>query len=336
MNKKQLAWSDRKVGQALGKARVRFVMILFMVFAIPAVTFAVSDPSRDNIKVAAEVTGSGTALAGMALIGNITSVSDRESGGNQIGYQVYLVAREQVDPDVAFPTPNASREVGTISLKAGEYMHYFEAIKNSLKDVTTGERGEITTDHTNTFSFIMGGNPAKLMDFLEQYSGSEFIIIYRECESTNYFIIGNPCKSMTLKSYERKKDNEAKAVTLTFEGKGYRQPLLYTGNIVTAAPDTIAAGATDLAITDNPQYRLSAHAAVVTIATVSGIAAADYGRTVDILGIASGVNPPLIADSAVFVLIDGVSFEGEIGSKISFRILDDGTLVEIAGTRYQT
>jgi hypothetical protein len=336
MNKKQIAWSDRKVGQALGKARVRLFMILLMAFAVPAVTFAVNDPSRDNIKVAAEVTGSGAVLAGMGLIGNISAVSDRESAGNQIGYIVWLIARDQIDTTVPFPAPNADREVGTITLKAGEYMHSFEAIKNTLKDTGTGEKGEITTDHTNTFTFIMGGNPVKLMDFLEEYSGSEFIIIYRECESTDYYILGNPCKSMTLKSYERKKDNEAKAVTLTFEGKSYRQSLKYVGNLVTAEPDTVAAAATNIPVTDNPQYRLSPNAAPAAIATVSGIASADYGRVIDILGITTGANPPTIPDSAVFVLIDAATFTGRTGSKISFRILDDATLVEVAGTRYQT
>ena len=336
MNKKQIAWSDRKVGQALGRARMKFVMILFLVFALPAITFAVSDPTKDNVKAAIEVTGSGTTLAGMALIGNISQSGNRDSSGNQIGYKVYLIAREQIDPAVGFPTPNSGREVATISLLAGEYMHYFEAIDNTLNDSGKGDKGEITTDHTNTFSFIMGGNQAKLMDFLEEYGGSAFIIIYRECESSDYYILGNPCKPMLLKGYERKNDKDSKSVTLTFEGKSYRQPLKYVGNIVTASPDTISAGATTLAITDNPQYRMSAHSAQVTIAAVSGIASSDYGRVIEVLGIASGVNPPLIADGSVFVLIDGTSFTGNAGSKISLRILDDSTLVEVAGSRFQT
>ena len=225
MNAKQRAWSDRKIAQALGRAQTRFVLILALLFALPAISFAVSDPTRDNIKIAAEVTGSGTALAGMGLIGNITATNRLDAVGNRIYYEVYLIARDQVDPDVSFPTPNANREVSTISLKAGEYMHYFGAIDNSLKDNGTGEMGEITVDTTNTFSFTMAGQPAKLLDFLEEYAGGAFIIIYKECESTDYYILGNPCKPMMLKSYERKKDSEAKAVTLTFESKTYRQLL---------------------------------------------------------------------------------------------------------------
>lgn len=320
----------------MGRAQTRFVLILALLFALPAIGFAVTDPTRDNLMTAAEVGGGGTALAGMALIGNITQGSKLDSAGNQIGYKVWLVAREQVDPDQTFPTPNSSREVSTIPLLSGEVMHYFEAIDNSLQDNGAGELGEITVDHTHTFSFIMSGHPAKLLDFIEQYAGSAFIIIYKECQSTDYYILGDPCKPMMLKSYDRKKDKEAKAVTFTFEGKSYRQPNKYVGTIVTAAPDTIAAGATNIAVTDNPQYRMTAHSAVVTIATVSSIATADYGRVIDVLGITTGSNPPVIADNTVFVLIDGTSFTGNIGSRISFRILDDETLVEIEGSRVQT
>ena len=336
INAKQRAWSDRKVAQALGRARTRFVLILALLFALPAISFAVSDPTRDNIKIAAEIGGSGTALAGMSLIGNISEGNPRESAGNFINIRIQLIAREQVDPDSPFPTPNANRELGTIPLLTGEYMHYFEGINNSPEDNATGEMGELTVDRTNTFSISMTGQPAKLLDFIEQYAGKGFIIIYRENESTDHYVRGSYDKPMMLKSYDAKKGKEAKVVTLTFEGKGYHLPLKYVGSIVTAAPDTISAGATDLAITDNPQYRMSAHSSSVAIATVSGIAAADYGRTIDILGIASGVNPPTIADNTVFVLIDGATFTGNIGSRISFRILDDETLVEIEGSRYQT
>ncbi|MCD6345998.1 MAG: hypothetical protein J7L96_01120 [Bacteroidales bacterium] len=237
---------------------------------------------------------------------------------------------------MSFPTANSSRELGTIPLSSGEYMHYFAAINKTLKDNSVGEDSEISFSNTNTFSFTMAGNPVKLMDFIEEYAGEGFIVIYQECESGDKYVLGSLCKPMTLKSYDRKNDSEAKAATLTFENTSFTQPLKYTGSIVTAAPTTIAAGATELAITDSPQYQCSAHTASVTIATLSGIAAADYGRTIDILGIGSGSNPPTIADNSAFILKDGSAWTANIGSRISFRILDDATLVEIDGTRVQT
>lgn len=336
INQKKIAWSNNLIDRVIRKTRLRFLITLVGIFIGAALAFAAVNPSDDSFKTAAKVGGGGAALATMAVIGNIDQVTERNKSGKQIGYKVWLIARDQIDSTVAFPTPNAAREMGSIALKAGELMHYFEAIDDTLKDNSTGEKGEISTDVTNTFVFIMGGNPVKLLDFIEEYAGRGFIIIFQECDSQNKYILGTLCKPMQLKTFNRNNDGESKSVTLTFENKSFTQPMLYTGSIVAAAPVAVAAGATDLAIEDNPQYRLSAHSAQVTLATVSSIASADYGRVIDVLGITAGSNPPKIADNAVFILIDGEEWTANIGSRIAFRILDDSTLVEVAGTRIQT
>lgn len=335
-NHKQLEWSRQKVLLALRSARVRFLMLLVGVLILPAVTMAITDPTDKNIEVAAELGGTGVTFASMALVGNIDGLNKKYSTGNQIGYKVYLVAIEQVDTTVAYPTANASRELGTIPLKAGEYMHYFNAIHKTLKDNSVGEDSDISFSNTNTFSFTMAGNPAKLMDFIEEFAGEGFIVIYQECETLDKYVLGSLCKPMILKSYDRKNDPEAKAIALTFENSSFTQALKYTGNIVTAAPTAVAGDSTNLAITDAPQYQLTAGAGAAEFVSVSGLAAADYGRTIDVLGITGGANPPTIADNAVFILKDGVTWTANVGSRISFRILDDSTLVEIDGTRIQT
>ncbi|MFH0760739.1 MAG: hypothetical protein V2A67_04485 [Bacteroidota bacterium] len=336
MNRKQVAWSQRIIERSVCKTRLKFLITLIGIFIGTALVFAAVNPSADNFRDAAKVGGGGTVLASMAVIGNIGQTSERSKAGHQIGYKVWLIARDQIDSTVPFPTPNAAREVGSVTLKAGELMHYFEAIDDTLKDNSTGEKGEIATDVTNTFVFIMGGNPVKLMDFLEEYAGRGFVIIFQECDSQTKYILGTLCKPMILKSFNRSNDGESKSATMTFENKSFTQPLIYTGSIVSAAPVVVAAGATDLAIEDNPQYQLSGHSAQVTIATVSSIASMDYGRVIDVLGIASGSNPPKISDNTVFILIDGAEWTGNTGSRISLRIIDDATLVEVAGTRIQT
>ena len=336
MNRKQLAWSIHQVDRAVMKTRLRFLITLVGIIVGTALAFAVTNPSADSFKNAAKIGGGGTVLASMAVIGNIEQTSERSKAGHQIGYKVWLIARDQIDSTVPFPTPNAAREVGSVTLKSGELMHYFEAIDDTLKDNSAGEKGEIATDVTNTFVFIMGGNPVKLISFLEEYAGRGFVIIFQECDSQTKYILGTLCKPMMLKSFNRANDGESKSVTLTFENKSFNQPLIYTGSIVAAAPVAVAAGSTNLAIEDNPQYQLAGHSAQVTIATVSSIAPADYGRVIDVLGIASGSNPPKIADNTVFILIDGADWTANTGSRISFRILDDETLVEVSGTRIQT
>ena len=129
---------------------------------------------------------------------------------------------------------------------------------------------------------------------------------------------------------------EGRIITFTFQNKHWRQPLLYVGTITTQAPTVVAAGATNLAIGAASQYQLSDHSADAVIATVSGIANTDRNRVVEILAPATDSHPPTIADNAVFVLVDGDTWTANPGSRISFKILDDSTLVEVIGMRVQT
>ncbi|MCD6345999.1 MAG: hypothetical protein J7L96_01125 [Bacteroidales bacterium] len=70
-NDKQLAWSRQKIEVSMRSIRVKFLLILLAVITLPAVVFALSDPTDQNIEVAAEVGGSGLTMASMALVGNL-------------------------------------------------------------------------------------------------------------------------------------------------------------------------------------------------------------------------------------------------------------------------
>ena len=71
------------------------------------------------------------------------------------------------------------------------------------------------------------------------------------------------------------------------------------------------------------------------IATVSGLAANDKGRYITLIG--EGVEyPATVAENDVFILEDGATWTARAGSRITFRVIDTDTLVEIAGSRIQT
>lgn len=74
--------------------------------------------------------------------------------------------------------------------------------------------GDINVDYTNTLSFVMAGNRIELMNFIEEYAGRGFIVIYQECGTGVRYIIGSLCKPMDLKSFDRKDDNEGRYITL--------------------------------------------------------------------------------------------------------------------------
>lgn len=336
LNEKQKAYSARKVAWARRTTLLRFIFSLVAVLVVAVVGFSLFNPEILDLLSALEISGAGATLATMAAIGNIDGVNDQSTAGRQIAYKVWLTHVSQIDEDQAYPEPNANREVGTIPLLAGEFMHYFEAIDDTLKDGSTGEKGEVTTDVTNSFGFTMGGDGAKLYDFIEEYAGGRFIIIFQKCSTGEYFIEGTKCKPMILQSFERKRDTEANAVTFNFQNKSFKQTYKYVGSITRTTPQTVAADATNLAIVaGKDQYQLTDNTGATAIATVSGIVSSQYGNHVEVLG-SGGSNPSTIADNTVFILIDGTIWTANAGSKISFRIHDDATMVEVSGTRVQT
>ena len=308
---------------------------IFAIIGIALLGWFVLNPGIDLAGTLGFI-GSGMTYAVMSVVGDVEYLSDRETTGNKLDYKVYLLDVRQIDPDQTYPTANASGEIGTIPLLTGQYWHYFEAVDNTLNDKTSGQKGDVTTDVTNTFDFIMGGNLQALMYFLRQHAGGKFLIAYYDVGDACYKLLGSNTKPMVLQGYERKNDKEGKYLTLTFQNKWFDMQWIYTGNLTTETPVTIAADATTMAITDNPTYQLTTgSASAVTINAVSGLASADVGRVIDVLG-SGGTYPSIIADNSVFVLTDAGSWTANAGSRISFKILGTATLVEVLGTRVQT
>jgi hypothetical protein len=304
-----------------------------LLMALVGVAGAVTSP--EDAKVSTEVIV-GATFSSMMAIGNIKDVPDSEVAGEAISYKVWLVCLNQLDEALSFPAPNANREVGTLPLSTGEYMHYFEA--HDIPTYTSaGERGDLTIAGTNTFTIIMGGVRDQLLNFIERYAGLKFIIIFQECESPNKYIIGNPCKPMVLKSYNLKNDKENRSITFTFESKSIKQYNKYIGELIRQNPATHTAGTTTLAIAaNNSSYRIpDGSSATYAISAVSGLTNTDKGRVITLVGTGT-TKSATIADGSVFVLEDGATWTAKAGSQIAFRVLDSATLVEIQGSRVQT
>lgn len=324
--------SQERAYKARRSLQVRFFVSIMLLFAIVGTVGALTSP--EDAKVSTEVV-IGTTFASMMAIGSIDDVADSEVAGESIAYKVWLVETKQLDSAAQFPIPNGSREITTLPLLTGERMHYFEA--HDIPTYTSsGEKGDLTISSTNTFSIIMGGVRDQLLNFIEKKAGCKFIIIFQECESPNKYILGNPCKPMVLKSYNLKNDKENRSVTFTFENKSIRQYHKYVGSIVTGANASHAAGSTTLAISvGNNTIDIPAGAAAYTIDAVSGLTASDKGRVITLVGTATG-NEASIAENATFILEDGATWNALAGSRISFRVLDATTLVEVQGSRVQT
>lgn len=276
--------------------------------------------------------GAGISIASMTVLGHIDDVSDRDTHGSDISYIVYLIALDQIDRTKEFPQPNVNREVAPISLKPGEIPHYFEA--HDIPTFTgTTEKGDITTTGENQFVLVMGGARARLYNFIEEYSGGKFILLFKHIKKKEWFILGELERPIILSNTETKDDKEGRYTTLTFKRSSVDLPLIYTGNPAVTAATTVPAGATDIAITaaSNTYMIPNGTSAAASIATVSGLSKADKGRYITLIGAGSD-KPATIADGSTFVLEEGATWTAKTGASITFRILDTTTLIEISRT----
>jgi hypothetical protein len=307
-----------------------FLCIALIAVAVCAIA-CIMDPSAINGGVFG-----GVSLANMMLIGNVEDVSDRDTHGSNITYQVYLINVKQVDRTVQFPMPNTNREVGSIPMQSGQHMKYFEAHDIPTYS-STGEKGDITTSGENIFTIIMGGMRDQLLTFIEEHAGDKFIVLFKEIGTTQWFILGSVDRPMILKSFEAKNDKDGRYVTFTFSRVSIDQYCKYAGNIVTAPATIHTADATTLTISPaSNEYEIpDGTAATYAINAVGGITATDKGRFITLRG-SGAANAATIADGTSFILEDGATWTARAGSSITFRILDASTLVEVSGTRIQT
>jgi hypothetical protein len=312
------------------KMHLRLFLCIGLIFMVICSVACFIDPAANG-----GVFG-GVTLANMMLIGNVEDVSDRDTHGSNITYQVYLINVKQIDRTVLFPMPNTNREIGSIPMLAGQFMKYFEAHDIPTYSAT-GEKGDITTSGENVFTIIMGGMRDQLLTFIEEHAGDKFVILFKEIGTTQWYIIGSVDRPMILKSFEAKNDKDGRYVTFTFSRVSIDQYCKYVGNIVTAPATPHTADVTTLTITpQSNEYEIpDGSAATYAINGVAGITATDKGRTITLRG-TGDTYAATIADGASYILEDGATWTAKAGSSITFRILDPTTLVEVSGTRIQT
>lgn len=327
LNTLSLIRSDQRAQKAHQRKLHQFLFCVTAVISIVFLSMIFSDPTS---------TVGISGLASMALIGSIGDLTDQYTTGSNIAAKIYLVHIDQIDTAQSFPAPNSSREVGTIPLTTGEYMHYFECHTPPVYG-GTGEKGDVTATGANSMTLVMAGNRAALMNFAEQYVGGKFIILFKDVESTQWNILGSYDRPVHFKSFDNKNDADGRYVTFVFERASIKQYCIYSGNLVLAAAGAHTAGATALAIASGQnRYTIpNGSSATYAIATVTGLTASDKGRIIDLTGTGTTYSAT-IPEGSTFLLIDAATWTAKAGSKISFRVLDSNTLIEIEGTRVQT
>lgn len=212
MSKNKIKYDPMKGVRYAERQQRHLWMCVMAIVALCLFLFAWAEPAS-----AASATGMGLSLASMALIGSIDDVSDRDTHGSEIAYQVVLIELGQLASKFTFPQPDTDRTVriGKSLLRAGEAAHYLEAHTIPTLASTT-EKGDVTTTGTNTFVIVMGGDRTALKNLIEEYAGGKFIILYKHIKDTVWHIIGEAERPMLLSGTEHKDDADGRYSTLTF------------------------------------------------------------------------------------------------------------------------
>lgn len=327
---RQKEYHDDCIREHKFKLMKTLFVLVFLAFAIPSSIFALQTESEQDITIAlATTTGAGATYAmSFIAIGNIDDPTDKYTQGQRIAWEIHLIYIDQIDNTVAWPYPNAAREVADIPLKVGEFPLQFACHSNPLYNAT-GEKGDHTIDPTKMFDVVLGDTfKNQVLNFVEDYAGGKFIVFFREVETADQYILGTYDKPMFFQNYELKND-DASVALVKFQNKAIRQYHKYVGSLQAVAATDIAQDATDLVVGTSAKYNTANDNTVPTaLATVSGIAPADENRTITIYGTGGG-DPHTIADNTVFILKNDTTWTGNAGSRITFRIMDTGTLAEI-------
>lgn len=306
----------------------RCLMVIgFMFIAITAYG-AISAPDNALHDV---LIGAGTGTYAMCAMVSIGDVPDREVAGSAIGDKIYPIPIQDIDDTVPFPTVNENREVTTIPMKSGKFMQAFDthSVPTFLSSGTK-DAGAIVANGTNTFTAVMGGTRDELKNFVEDYFGLKFVILFKHCESGKMYGIGNACKGVVFSGYEYKDDADGQYLTMTFTQVTIQLPWTYIGAIVQQAPATNAADSTTLAVVaGNNRYIIpDGTADTYAINAMSGITAADVGRVITLIG-DGDANAATIADGTTFLLVDGATWTASKGSQLNLKVFDANTLIEI-------
>ncbi|MDY6148537.1 MAG: hypothetical protein SPI35_05940 [Porphyromonas sp.] len=260
---------------------------------------------------------------------NIDSVSDFDVSGQALSDRIYIISVDQIDRSRPFPKPNLKREISSLPLKSGEVMHYLDChVVPTLN--SKGDKGDLTVNATNDFVVVLGGSRPEVLNFIERGTGRKFLLLFKVCGEDNWKLLGTPCKPMVFKSFDHKNDKDSRSVTCTFSNASIVQYHIYTGPIVESEPAKNPDGTALTIKSGTDQYLIpDGSGTAKTIATVSGLSAADEGRQILLIG-EGATNAASIEANAVFILKGGTKWTAKAGATITFQVLSKNQLVEVS------
>lgn len=249
-----------------------------------------------------------------------TSANDKQT---TLKYRIWVADIEDVDVENWPKAVNATISVNP--LLTGKTWKYMDVKADSIKP--SAAPGESPFGGKLTLTPVVEGLSKQTLSWLYENVGKDVVVVWERCSDGVRFIGGSPCSNgMRIKFTSiGAQDGGVSGIALSFEGGECPEPLcFYEGELPVAAPTAIEV--TDSAITIGSAYGylIKDNAAATSITSVSGVTDADLGRQIQLSG--AGVTyPATIANSATFILANGVSFSAAVGNTIILLIGKSGS-----------
>lgn len=232
-------------GYNYAQHKCRFLfMTIMMVMGLISLLQMFDDPTSP-----AGIGGTGVSMAAFVSLATIADVTDRDTHGSAIAYQVVLVPTSLVDMTKSFPQPDKDRKVKAIPFKTATDADTLKAYLFDAHDIPTftanTEKGDITTSGENNVVIVMGGTRVELYNFIEEYAGGKFIILYKHVKDPQWYILGEPERPMILNNTETKDDKDGRYTTFTFKRTSVDLPCLYAEDPLGVATAEVSRAGSD-------------------------------------------------------------------------------------------
>ena len=237
------------------------------------------------------------------------------------------------DWDDVLKTPDRIDEIvmeESLVFKPNAWMITIGVTEDSIKNSSKDEGDNDATAVMQEVSAAVPGNKEEFRKLVASLRGRKLGIIHRFCGTNDMDLYGSPCAPLKFSNeFAHDKDNKRNTFTAKSLVKGpdvaiYRGSLNFENNPV-LAPD---AANVDLSL--GSVFDVGINTVDTSITSISN---ANHGDKFSLIGHGS-TNLSSIAQSAVFLLRDGLDWQGLEGSVIQFKVFNNGTnLIAIEQSR---
>jgi hypothetical protein len=211
---------------------------------------------------------------------------------------------------------------GSLVLKSGAYMiqYYSTRTKTSPSMANEGDADSVSFKHN--VDTMHPGDSKDILELIQNWTNANAGVIVEKCSGGSTRLYGDPCHPLQLKATGQ--DDGLRGQQLLWEGVGTisKVPAIYEGNLTLESPLAIVAAddTTPSVALGAGQYQLSENTAATEVSTLDD---AEHEEIYSLLG-SGGANTSSITSAGDFALKDGITWNANAGSQITFKAFKTG------------